>query len=204
LPPPSARERLLDLFAKVDAFFEQAALRFPGPSGITCHAGCADCCRRFSVTTLEAQVIAEGLAGLPAATRSALAARAAEHTDACPALEPDGRCAIYPFRPILCRTHGLPIRFDPHGGGAGPPTPPEAGDSGSPALSPIHRRRSLPVVDACPKNFRGHDLASLPAGAVLDQTTLSTMLAALDAASSVETGRSRGERVAVAAVLGLT
>jgi Fe-S-cluster containining protein len=196
--PSSARDRLLNLFAKVDAFFEQAALRFPGPSGITCHAGCADCCRRFSVTALEAEVIAEGLARLPAATRSALAARAAQPTDACPALDPDGRCAIYAFRPVLCRTHGLPIRFELHGQAA------QSGDTPNPAAPERIERRALPVVDACPRNFGGRDLATLPRDAVLDQTTLSIMLAALDAAWSAETGRPRGERVTVATVLGLT
>lgn len=182
--PQTPRQRLRELFDRVDAFFDRTAARFPGPGGITCHAGCADCCRRFSVTALEAEVIAEGLASLPAATRAALAARAAEETDACPALEADGRCAVYAFRPVICRTHGLPIRF-------------AADQEARP-----HDRRSLPVVDACPRNFGGTDLASLPPGAVLDQATVSTVLGALDAARSAETGRPRGERVAVATLLG--
>jgi hypothetical protein len=176
---PTARERLGELFDKVDAFFDQAAARFPGPDGITCHAGCDDCCRRrFSVTALEAEVIAEGLAALPAETRAALADRATDgDPDVCPALEDGGRCAIYPFRPVICRTHGLPIRF------------------ASPDPGPTRR---LPIVDACPRNFGGKDLASLPAGAVLDQTTLSTVLGALDAARAAETGRPRGERIPIA------
>ena len=56
-------------------------------------------------------------------------------------------------------------------------------------------------MDACPRNFDGKDLASLPAGAVLDQTTLSTVLGALDAARAVETGRPRGERIPIAEIL---
>lgn len=173
------RERLVELYAKVDAFFERTAARFPGPTGVTCHAGCDDCCRRrFSVTALEAEVIAEGLASLPPSTREAMAARAATSTEECPALEADGRCAVYTFRPVICRTHGLPIRFR----------------SGSP--------RSLPVLDACPKNFGGGDLASLPADAVLDQDTVSTVLGALDAAGADQAGRPRGERVELTQLLG--
>jgi hypothetical protein len=177
---PTARERLAELYDKVDAFFARAAARFPGPDGITCHAGCDDCCRRrFSVTAIEAEVIADGLAALPAEARAALAARATGgDRGACPALEAGGRCAIYAFRPVVCRTHGLPIRFAPAPG-----------------------TRALPIVDACPKNFEGRDLASLPAGDVLDQTTLSTVLGALDTARASEAGRPRGDRVAMADLL---
>jgi uncharacterized protein len=174
-----ARARLAELYARVDAFFARAAARLPGPGGVTCHAGCADCCRhRFTVTAIEAEVVAEGLASLPSETRAALAARASSPDDACPALEADGRCAVYAFRPVICRTHGLPIRFT----AAGP--------------------RSLPVLDACPRNFQGRDLAALPADVILDQATVSTILGALDAARADEEGRERGERVDLAALLG--
>jgi Fe-S-cluster containining protein len=180
--PPSARERLAGLYAKVDAFFAGAAARFPGPGGITCHAGCDDCCRRrFSVTPLEAEVIAEALASLPAAQRAALAARATGgDPSVCPALEEGGRCAIYDVRPAICRTHGLPIRFRAPDG------------SGTPESAPRPSRRSLPVVDACPKNFAGRDLNALPAEVVLDQVTLSTMLGLLDAARAAEGGGQDG------------
>jgi uncharacterized protein len=182
---PTARERLGELFAKVDAFFDRGAARFPGPDGVTCHAGCADCCRRrFSVTAIEAEVIAEEIAALPSATREALSARAESGDPAvCAALTDGGRCAIYASRPLICRTHGLPIRFTPHEGRA-------------PRSLPV-----VPAVDACPRNFGGRDLGSLPADAVLDQTTLSTVLGALDAARAIELGRPRGERVAIAALL---
>jgi Fe-S-cluster containining protein len=180
--PPSSRARLAELFAKVDGFFERVAARFPGADGVTCHTGCADCCRRrFSVTALEAEVIAEALAALPAERREALARRAiAGDPGVCPALDDDGRCAVYAARPLICRTHGLPIRF--------------AGDAAP--------RVSLPIVtDACPRNFGGRDLAGLPADCVLDQTTLSTIVGALDAARAAEVGRARGERVDIATIL---
>jgi hypothetical protein len=174
---PAALERLGELFAKVDAFFGRAAAQHPGPEGITCHAGCSDCCRRrFSVTAIEAEVIAGALASLPTGTREAMTARAGQAEDVCPALEPGGGCAIYEVRPLVCRSHGLPIRFAPDG------------------------RRALPLVDVCPRNFAGRD--TLPADAVLDQTTLSTVLGALDAARADEVGRPRGVRVELAALLG--
>lgn len=176
--PPSARARLDGLFAKIAAFFAAAEAR--EGAAITCHAGCDDCCRRrFTVTGIEAAVIREGLAALPEARRDELAIRAREgDPGVCAALDADGRCAIYAHRPVICRTHGLPLRF----------TEERAG-------------RSLPMLDACPKNFVGLDLSDVSPASVMDQTTLSTILGALDAADAAETGRARGERVAIAELL---
>jgi uncharacterized protein len=190
---PSPRARLAELYARVDGFFARAAARLPGPGGLTCHTGCTDCCRRrFSVTALEAEIVAEGLAALPDETRAAVAARAAAPHEACPALEEDGRCAVYASRPVICRTHGLPIRFAVRHDEGAPPDP----------VGPRQGPRSLPLLDACPRNFQGRDLAALPPDVILDQATLSTILGALDAARADEVGGERGERVDLAALLG--
>lgn len=176
-PVRGARAHLDALFAKLEGFFSAAQAR--EGAAITCHAGCSDCCRRFSVTGLEAGVIREGLTALPDARRDELAARAHDATtDVCPALDEDGRCAIYAHRPVICRTHGLPIRF----------TEQRAG-------------RSLPMLDACPKNFVGRDLAEVSPASVMDQTTLSTIVGALDAADADEAGRPRGLRVGIVELL---
>jgi uncharacterized protein len=168
---PTPRERLGELFAKLDAFFATAKARHG--AAITCHAGCDDCCRRrISVTSIEAAEIRDALAQLPADRRREVAERAARVEAACPALDRAGRCAVYEARPTICRTHGLPIRFTPE-----------------------RERRSLPVVDACPKNFSGEDLATIDTKSVLDQATLSTVLAALDAAFADAEGKPRGERI---------
>ncbi|MDI1449892.1 YkgJ family cysteine cluster protein [Polyangium sp. 6x1] len=169
---PSPRERLNELFLKLDAFFARGKGRHG--EAITCRAGCDDCCRRrFSVTTIEAAAVEEALDRLSAEERQKVAARAADPAGTvCPALGEDGRCAVYEARPTICRTHGLPIRFTERKGG-----------------------RSLPIIDACPKNFVGQDLASVDPASVLDQTTLSTVLAALDAAHADAAGLPRGQRI---------
>lgn len=173
--PPSARGRLAQLFAKVDAFFASAEAKLGGPDGITCARGCDDCCkRRFSVTSIEAEAIAAELAALPEARRDAIAARARTADTACPMLDADGACAVYAARPLICRTHGLPIRFEEPKGG-----------------------RRLTVIDACPKNFVGRRLTDLPASVVLDQATLSTIVAALDAARAAERGLAPMPRVEI-------
>ncbi len=170
------RVRLLELFGKVDAFFDRVAARYPGPDGVTCHAGCDACCRRrLSVTGIEADAIEAWVRSLPAEPLAELQRRiAASDPEACAALGIDGRCAIYPVRPLVCRSHGLPIRFDADG---------------------------LDAIDACPLNFGDRALASLPSGDVLRQATVSTVLGALSAAHADASQRARGERVDLAELL---
>jgi hypothetical protein len=164
-------ERLAELYAKVEAFHERVRARHK-TGGITCSPGCDGCCQEgLTVTALEASVIRAFLAArgrLPTAPRPG----------GCALLDAEGRCTIYPVRPLICRAHGLPLRFSSATGG-----------------------RALPVIDACPKNFVGHDLRSLDPGDVLDQATLSTIVGALDAAHADMTASPRGERVALAALL---
>ena len=164
-PAPTARARLDALFAKIEAFFAAAQAR--EGEAITCRAGCADCCRRrFTVTGLEAEVIREGLAALPDARRDELALRAREgDSEVCAALDADGRCAIYAHRPVICRTHGLPIRFT------------ESAPAAPCRCSTPARRTSSARISP-----------TVSPASVMDQTTLSTILGALDAADAAETG----------------
>lgn len=165
--------RLGELYAKLDAFFNQAKQNY-GPT-ITCKAGCDDCCRRrFSVTSVEAALVLDAIDALPLEIRRSLQERSFRNESACPLLADNGQCVVYAARPAICRTHGLPIRF-----------PAEPGV------------RSLPMIDSCPKNFQGVDLMVLDSSGVLDQATASTILAAIDAAYADAVGIPRGERVAL-------
>jgi hypothetical protein len=56
-------------------------------------------------------------------------------------------------------------------------------------------------VDSCPRNFRGEELATFASENVLDQETLSTVLAAIDAAFSTQQGVAPGTRVDIADLL---
>lgn len=103
---------LVQLRARVDAHFDQALARTP--AAFQCAAGCDACCHvRIGVFAVEADPIRRALAGL--ATRDpALRRRVRDqaddptHQDRC-ALLVDGRCAVYAERPLICRSHGLPI-----------------------------------------------------------------------------------------------
>jgi hypothetical protein len=171
--------RYRELVAKVDAFFARVAGRHG--QAMQCRAGCAACCLPgLSVTDVEADAIREGLGAMPEVERARIRARALQKKDhgegaACPALDEEGRCSIYAVRPLVCRSHGLPIRL---------PGP-----------------RGLPMIDACPKNFTEGGPGALEADCVLDQTTLSTLLLAVDRAHAAEVGRAAGERVDLAGLL---
>jgi len=101
----------LALVEKVDAFFERVARRYAGR--IKCGPGCADCCRRiitlypFEIDRMMAAAAGLEPAGLEGVIRRARRA-GGDPQAACPLLSGD-RCLIYEARPIICRTHGLPM-----------------------------------------------------------------------------------------------
>ena len=69
-------------------------------------------------------------------------------------LDESGACILYDFRPVICRTHGLPVLFED--------------DDGT--------RR----VDFCPQNFG--DMKKMTGAHLLDIDHLNQMLAAVNAA----------------------
>ncbi len=102
------RERVLGAWfqvaAKADQFFSRVATAHA--ERMRCAVGCADCCADgLSVMLVEALALAEGLSRLSAqpspGTRTGPTARCA--------LLHHGRCLVYSFRPLICRTHGLPV-----------------------------------------------------------------------------------------------
>ncbi len=125
-----------------------------------CNSGCSECCHvRLTVTAVEADAIAAMMADWPAERRAALAANARASTDRCAALDPAGRCLIYAARPITCRSHGAPIRL---------------------------REGSLPVIRSCHLNFTRTEPDP---DCVLDQTTLSALVLAVDLDAGHDGGR---------------
>jgi Fe-S-cluster containining protein len=102
---------LVRLRARVDEHFAQAVARTP--EQFACRPGCESCChQRFSVFEVEAGPIREALAQLarsdPEARRRIRDRGLDDELDAC-ALLLDGRCSVYEQRPLICRSHGLPI-----------------------------------------------------------------------------------------------
>ena len=129
-PDPSVHLKVLR--ERVDAHFEAATAR--SPDSFACRAGCEQCChQRLSVFEVEAAPIREALAQLERSDperRARVRAQARDARDPRCALLVDGRCSVYAQRPLICRSHGLPVaQADPE-------------DPGGPLR-----------VDHCPLNF---------------------------------------------------
>jgi len=142
-------ENYLNLLARVDELCAQTAQRFD--SQISCRPGCDACCRHLSIFAVEAAALHRALGRLPGEDADFIrqAASAASPEAPCPLLH-RGLCLLYQARPIICRTHGLPLLVN------------RDGTSG---------------IDFCPENFR--DTASIPGSAVIDLDRLNATLAAI-------------------------
>ena len=110
-------DRLAELYAQMDARYEEVAAAY----GFDCR-GCADnCCqtRFYHHTYIETAYFLHGFFQLDAENRAAAFDRARAVAAAQEREEPgaerlmcpvnrEGWCRVYPYRPMICRLHGLP------------------------------------------------------------------------------------------------
>ena len=76
---------------------------------VVCLAGCSSCCKiPRSVLPIEAEYILTHN-DLDEASKQKVR-KQAEKSPNCPFLV-DDLCAVYPIRPLICRTHGLPLLY---------------------------------------------------------------------------------------------
>ena len=105
-----------DLRANASAFFEMVYAR--RSADMTCEQGCDACCYvQLTVCAVEADAIRSALSALDENEKRTLRERAvAMDVDsdagdgACVMLGRQG-CTVYEARPLVCRTHGLPIAY---------------------------------------------------------------------------------------------
>jgi Fe-S-cluster containining protein len=81
---------------------------------IQCRPGCGDCCHQtFRVSSLEGELLRDGLDALDSEVRDQVLARARayqpDRREPCPALDERASCLLYDFRPRLCRKYGIPL-----------------------------------------------------------------------------------------------
>ncbi len=113
--PAQLHTALVQLRTRVDEHFEAAVRR--SPAAFACAEGCESCChQRFSVFEIEASTLRNALVEIETADpalrqRIREQATSREHSERC-ALLVDGRCAVYDARPMICRSHGLPIAVE--------------------------------------------------------------------------------------------
>jgi hypothetical protein len=97
-----ALEQLTALHRRIDAAAGRLA-RLHGPR-LKCRRGCADCCRDdLTVFAVEAERIRREFPDV--------LAQSPRPAGACAFLDPEDACRIYPARPYVCRTQGLPLRY---------------------------------------------------------------------------------------------
>jgi uncharacterized protein len=75
---------------------------------LRCRPGCCACCTLSSVLALEAAALEMAIARLDEKVKKLV--RDQRHGEFCPLLV-DSLCAVYQGRPLICRTHGLPIAY---------------------------------------------------------------------------------------------
>ncbi len=102
----------LELAQEVDRCFADVAARHPGQ--VRCAPGCGVCCwRDLRVLVVEAVALLHGMEQLGLAPPPAPAGPArADHPPAC-ALLLEGSCAVHAWRPLVCRSYGIPLQFGP-------------------------------------------------------------------------------------------
>jgi Fe-S-cluster containining protein len=149
-------ENLLDnyfrMVARVDALCRGIQAVLSGQ--ITCSQGCSSCCTAITLFPVEAAALNAALEALPDARRSAIRRHVAAQAggERCPLLE-NHRCLLYAARPIICRTHGLPI---------------------------IYTEGSQRKVDCCPLNLSEGE-QPVSGSAIIDLDRLNTLLVAVNA-----------------------
>ena len=150
-----------------DSFFLSVQKRYAGE--LKCKKGCNACCELHSVCGLEAHAVAACLA-----KKNALRPQQRKNRSRC-ALCVNGKCIAYPARPVICRTHGVPLFLD----------------------------KGKTVASSCRLNFAGRDLAALPRAHVLDTAAITENLVRLNMAFCMAAGCTElaSARFTMAAVL---
>lgn len=111
------QKALVQLRVAVGQHFDQAMDRQPG--AMQCKAGCSQCCKPgLSVFGIEGAKIEQALLALRQSApklRQKVQDQGQEALDqpstqqSCPLLV-DDHCTVYEQRPLICRSHGLPIK----------------------------------------------------------------------------------------------
>lgn len=118
MPSPEIFIPISSLFDAMDSAWDEIAAQY----GFQCR-GCEDnCCHSlfFHHTHVEKAYLSYGFSLMPEAEQREILTRAKAYCDItlshpdpvskkipCPLLV-DGKCSLYPFRPMICRMHGLP------------------------------------------------------------------------------------------------
>jgi hypothetical protein len=137
------------LVGRIDELCAAISGEFAGK--ISCRAGCSSCCRELTLFPVEAAALLLALSQLPPDRAAHLDGTDTTSADgSCPLLV-NGLCLVYTDRPVICRTHGLPL---------------------------LYREAESVRVDFCPENFQG--VTSLPGSMAINLELLNQALVAVN------------------------
>jgi Fe-S-cluster containining protein len=74
------------------------------PSHLSCKAGCSECCDKISVLKIEYDFLKDYI------SKNSIEIKTSKASQFC-ALLKEGLCRVYDRRPVICRTHGLPLLY---------------------------------------------------------------------------------------------
>lgn len=144
-------ETLQEIYGDVDRLAAQLMQRHA--ERFQCRRGCADCCvDGVTVFQVEAENIRCDFGGL-------LESAVPQPEGRCAFLDGAGGCRIYPHRPYVCRTQGLPLRW----------------------LEPLADGTVVQMRDICPINDTGAPIETLPESSCWEIGPVESRLAKLQA-----------------------
>lgn len=160
-----------ELVLKVDTYAHHVEDTYK--DSIICQKGCDDCCKPLSLFPVEAMAISLACSQLSDPVKKQVQDRIKNNKGHCPLLI-NSECALYPARPIICRTHGYPIYME---------------------------KDNKPYIDFCPENFK--DIKSFPKTALLNLEHLNTTLSAVNQhfLKRIETDTQLPERITISQAL---
>lgn len=98
------RKFLKEFDTKLNSYFE-AHKKY-----IKCKAGCSACCEKgdYPISQIELEYLMQGFIALDNETKIKIQTniKSMKRGNKCPFLL-NNRCSVYPYRPIICRVHGL-------------------------------------------------------------------------------------------------
>lgn len=156
---------------RIDTHIKDVETKFQ--DDIVCKKGCDECCKFLTLFPVEAFNLAETFSALPHNLKQKIKNQIQAAPEACPLLV-DSQCMLYPHRPIICRTHGIPIYMEKQG---------------------------QPFIDFCPKNFKG--ITDFPKQTLLSIENLNTTLTAINKQfiENIETDMPMPDRIPISQAL---
>lgn len=159
MPNNEQYQSYLQLLSKVDAMFAMAVEVYP--KQFACKVGCYGCCSRgLSVSNIEASFIREWIQAHSEALKQFRNDQEfLDEPNSCPLLDKMGGCVIYEARPLICRSHGMPITW-----------------------SEINELSGFleELKDVCPLNFTDMNIADINHANILGLDKVNTLLSLIN------------------------